>query len=90
MYFYALEKPSQGVIGQVTEGASGIYTMHVVDGTFAQLKSNTLNPGFSCSLTNVTPDGGSSVTVSCVFLPSLGGGMGSAIVTGGNRQRHRS
>ena len=82
MYFYALEKPAQGVIGQVTEGAPGIYTMHVVDGTFAQLKSNTLNPSFSCSLTNVTPDGGSSVTVSCVFFTPLGGGLGSATVTG--------
>jgi hypothetical protein len=82
MYFYALDQSAAGVIGQVTEGAPGIYTMHVVQGTFAQLMSNTLNPSFSCSLSNITPDGGSSVTVSCVFLPPLGGGMGSATVTG--------
>lgn len=83
MYFYALTQPSQAVIGQASEGAPGIYTMHVVQGTFAELMSGTLHPQFSCSLTNTTPGGGSSVQVSCIFLDTaLGGGMGSATVTG--------
>lgn len=82
MYFYALSTPAKHVVGQATEGAPGIYTMHVVEGTAAQLFSNTLNPSFSCSLTNVTPGGGDSVTVSCVFFQALGGGMGSATATG--------
>lgn len=83
MYFYALETKATGVIGQVGEGPDGIYTMHVVQGTAAQLFSNTLHPGYTCSLNNTTPDGGDSVQVSCIFLdPALGGGMGSATVTG--------
>lgn len=83
MYFYALSTPAMHVIGQVTEGPSGIYTMHVVEGTAAQLFSNTLHPAFTCSLNNTTPDGGDSVQVSCIFLdPALGGGMGSALATG--------
>lgn len=83
MYFYALSTPARHVIGQVTEGPSGIYTMHVVEGTAAELFSNTLHPAFTCSLNNTTPDGGDSVQVSCIFLdPALGGGMGSATVTG--------
>ena len=83
MYFYALNQSAEGVIGQVAEGPSGIYTMHVVQGTFAQLMSNTLHPAFTCSLNNTTPDGGDSVKVSCIFLdPAFGSGMGSATVTG--------
>ena len=81
MYFYGLQVHAAHVVGQATEGAPGIYTMHVVEGTAAQLFSNTLNPSFTCSLTNVTPDGGDSVTVSCIFI-KLGGGTGSATVTG--------
>jgi hypothetical protein len=81
MYFYGLQVNAQGVIGQATEGPDGIYTMHVVQGTAAQLFSGTLNPAFSCSLTNVTPDGGDAVTVNCIFF-SLGGGAGTAAVTG--------
>lgn len=82
MYFYALSTPATSVLGQATEGAPGIYTMHVVQGTFAEFKSNTLNPSYTCSLTNVTPGGGSSVTVSCIFFSALGGGMGTATVNG--------
>jgi hypothetical protein len=83
MYFYALSKPAKHVIGQATEGASGIYTMHVVEGTAAELFSNTLHPSFTCTLTNTTPNGGDSVQVSCIFIdPALGGGVGSATVTG--------
>lgn len=83
MYFYALSTPATHVVGQATEGAAGVYTMHVVEGTAAQLFSNTLHPAYTCSLTNTTPGGGDSVQVSCIFLdPALGGGMGSATVTG--------
>jgi hypothetical protein len=83
MYFYALDSSATAVIGQASEGSPGIYTMHVVQGTFAQLMSNSLHPAYTCSLTNITPDGGNSVQVNCIFLdPALGGGMGSATVTG--------
>jgi hypothetical protein len=82
MYFYALQVNALHVVGQATEGADGIYTMHVVQGTAAQLFSNTLNPSFTCSLTNVTPDGGDTVVVSCIFFAPLGGGTGSATATG--------
>lgn len=82
MYFYALSTPAMHVVGQATEGAPGIYTMHVVEGTPAQLFSNTLNPTFTCTLTNVTPGGGDSVKVSCIFFPALGGGTGLATATG--------
>lgn len=83
MYFYALSTPATHVVGQAAEGAAGIYTMHVVEGTAAQLFSNTLHPAYTCSLTNITPGGGDSVQVSCIFLDSaLGGGTGSATVTG--------
>jgi hypothetical protein len=82
MYFYGLQVNAQPVLGQATEGAQGIYTMHIVEGTFAQLSSGTLNPSFTCSLTNVTPGGGSSVNVTCSFAPALGGGIGSATTTG--------
>ena len=82
MYFYALATPSMHVVGQVTENPAGIYTMHVVEGTAAELFSNTLHPSFTCSLNPPTPDGGDSVQVNCIFLdPALGGGMGSALVT---------
>ena len=83
MYFYALATPAMHVVGQVTENPAGIYTMHVVEGTAAELFSNTLHPSFTCSLNNTTPDGGDSVQVSCIFLdPALGGGLGTALVTG--------
>jgi len=83
MYFYALSTPATHVVGQATESSPGIYTMHVVQGTPAQLFSNTLHPAYTCSLTNTTPGGGDSVQVSCIFLdPALGGGTGSALVSG--------
>jgi hypothetical protein len=82
MYFYALSKPALHVVGQASEGADGIYTMHVVQGTAAQLFSGTLNPSFTCSLTNVTPGGGNSVVVSCIFFPPMGGGGGLVTTTG--------
>jgi len=83
MYFYLLDKHAASVIGFVTEDPEGIYTMHVVDGTFAQLKTGSLHPTFSCTLTNVTPDPkgpGNQVHVDCEFAPSLGGGTGSSLV----------
>ena len=86
MYFYALDTHATPVIGQVTEGPDGIYTMHVVQGTPAQLFSGTLNPAYTCTLTNTVAGGskgpGNSVQVGCIFLdPSLGGGIGTATVT---------
>jgi hypothetical protein len=84
MYFYGLDNHTTSVIGQVSEGPDGIYTMHVVQGTAAQLFSNTLNPAYTCTLTNTQPDPkgpGNSVNVSCIFLSSaLGGGSGTALV----------
>ena len=82
MYFYGLQVNANPVLGQATEVADGVYSMHVVEGTPAQLFSNTLNPSFSCTLTNVTPDGGDSVKVSCIFFSPLGGGTGTATTTG--------
>jgi hypothetical protein len=85
MYFYALDRHPESIIGQVHETDDGIYVMDVIDGTFAQLRTGTLHPTFSCELTNVTPDPigtGNGVQVSCVFLdPALGGGSGGALVT---------
>jgi hypothetical protein len=69
MYFYALDKHASSIVGFVTEGPDGIYTMHVVEGTFAELKSGTLSPNFSCILTNATPatngPHGTTVHVEC-------------------------
>jgi hypothetical protein len=80
MYFYGLSTAAQGVIGQVTEGPDGIYTMHVLEGTFAELKSGSLTPNFLCTLQNTNPDAG-PVQVSCSFPdPSMGGGVGAALV----------
>jgi hypothetical protein len=85
MYFYALDTHVTPVIGVVAEGPDGIYTMSVVQGTFAQLQHNTLNPAYACQLKNTTPDPkgpGNSVSVNCTFLSSaLGGGTGKALVT---------
>jgi hypothetical protein len=81
MYFYALATPTMGVVGHVTEGPAGIYTMHVEQGTAAQFFSGTLNPAFNCTLNNTTANPpGNPVNVSCMFTPSLGGGMGTATV----------
>jgi hypothetical protein len=85
MYFYALDTHVTPVIGFVTEGSDGIYTMNIFEGTFAQLLHNTLHPAYTCQLTNTTPDPkgtGNGVEVTCQFLnPTLGGGTGSADVT---------
>lgn len=85
MYFYFLDTNATHVIGQITEGPDGIYTMHVMEGTAAQLFSGTLHPQYSCTLTNTTPNPqgpGNSIQVNCIFLdPALGGGMGSSLVT---------
>jgi hypothetical protein len=79
MYFYALAKPAMHVFGQATESAPGIFTMHVIEGTLGSTAPST----FTCALTNTTPGGGDSVQASCIFLdPALGGGVGSATVTG--------
>jgi hypothetical protein len=85
MYFYALDTHVTHVVGEVSEGPSGIYTMTVVQGTAAQLFSGTLHPAYACTLTNDTPDPkgpGNGVTVNCTFIdPSLGGGSGKSDVT---------
>src|SRR5215208_4138075 len=83
MYFYDLEKRSEAVIGFVQETDEGIYLMTVFQGTFAQLKTGTLNPKFICTLENVdeaTHGPANEVAVACQF-PALGGGTGSAVVT---------
>ena len=87
MYFYALQTRASGVVGFVTENPpnSGIYTMHVVEGTAAQFFSHTLHPTFTCTLANTTanpPKGpGNTVQVNCIFI-ELGGGTGSDTDTG--------
>jgi hypothetical protein len=84
MYFYALDSHASGVIGEVGEGPDGIYTMHVKQGTAAQLFSGTLDPAYTCTLKNTTPDPkgpGNGVDVTCSFTSSLGGGSGTATVT---------
>jgi hypothetical protein len=86
MYFYALDQHANGVIGEMSEvpEGSGLYHMHVVQGTAAQLFSGTLNPSFTCDLSNDTPDPkgpSNGVTVSCTFTKPLGGGTGHADVT---------
>lgn len=86
MYFYAIDTHVTPVIGQVTEGPDGIYTMNVVQGTFAQLKGGTLNPAYACTLVNTTPDPkgpGNGVNVSCTFFAD-GGGTGFADGTHGS------
>ncbi len=83
MYFYALDTHVTPVIGFVTEGPDGIYTMNILQGTPAQLFSGTLNPAYACTLTNDTPDPkgpGNGVTVNCSFTSALGGGTGHADV----------
>jgi hypothetical protein len=83
MYFYGLDKHASGVIGEMSEGPDGIYTMHVVQGTAAQLFSGSLDPAFACDLTNTTPDPkgpGNGVNVSCTFF-DIGGGNGNSSVT---------
>jgi hypothetical protein len=83
MYFYGLDTHATHVVGDVSEGPDGIYTMNVVQGTAAQLFSGTLDPDYVCSLHNTTPDPkgpGNGVSVSCHF-PGLGGGTGLANVT---------
>jgi hypothetical protein len=83
MYFYALQTRATHVIGHVTEN-NGIYTMHVVEGTAAELFSGTLHPTYTCTLANTkaSPKGpGNTVQVECIFI-ALGGGMGSATDTG--------
>jgi len=80
MYFYGLQTKASHVIGFATENPSGIYTMHIVEGTAAQLFSGTLNPTFTCTLANTSPTPtngpGNTVQVNCIFI-SLGGGTGS-------------
>lgn len=84
MYFYALQTKASHVIGDVSENPSGIYTMHLVEGTAAQLFSGTLNPSFSCTLANTVPNlkgPANTVKVGCMFI-RLGGGAGNATDTG--------
>ncbi len=90
MYFYFLDTHVSPIVGFVTEGPNGIYTMHVAQGTFAQLQQGGFafppaGSEFACTLTNTTPDPmgpGNGVNVSCAF-PSgspLGTGTGFAVV----------
>jgi hypothetical protein len=84
MYFYALQTKASSVVGDVSEGPDGIYTMHVVQGTAAQFFSGTLNPSFTCTLNNTTPNPtgpANTVKVGCIFI-GLGGGTGKATDTG--------
>jgi hypothetical protein len=82
MYFYALQTKATHVVGHVTENPpnSGFYTMHVVEGTAAQLFSGTLNPTYTCTLANTTANPtngpGNTVQVDCIFI-AFGGGTGS-------------
>src|SRR5215467_972995 len=46
MYFYLIDHNATGVIGQITELADGFYSEQMVQGSFAQLKSGTLNPAY--------------------------------------------
>jgi hypothetical protein len=54
MYFYGLQTKATHVVGFATENPAGIYTMHVVEGTAAELFSGTLNPSYTCTLSNTT------------------------------------
>ena len=80
MYFYTLQTKATHVVGFATENPAGIYTMHVVEGTAAQFFSGTLNPSFTCTLsnttTNLTNGPNNTVQVNCIFI-RLGGGSGS-------------
>ena len=58
--------------------------MRVVEGTAAQLFSGTLNPSFTCTLNNTTPNPtgpANTVKVGCIFI-RLAGGPGNATDTG--------
>lgn len=84
MYFYALQTKATHVVGFATESPTGIFTMHVVEGTAAELFSGTLHPSYTCTLANTTPNAkgpGNTVQVGCMFI-GLGGGMGSDTDTG--------
>jgi hypothetical protein len=85
MYFYALDKHVTPVLGTVSEGPNGIYTMTLLQGTLAQLFSGSLNPAYMCTLSNTVPDAqgkiSSNVVASCSFTTALGNGTGSATVT---------
>ena len=70
MYFYLIDHNATGIIGQISEPVDGFYVQNVVQGTFAQLKSGTLNPAYLCTLSNTTADAG-PVHVHCSF-PALG------------------
>ena len=84
MYFYGLDHNATHVIDNpdepLSEGPDGVYTINVEQGTAAELFSGTLDPSYSCSLTNLIPDGGHLVAVNCTFSSELGGGTGTAIV----------
>ena len=82
MYFYGLDHNATHVVGEMSEGPSGIYHMSVVQGTAAQLFSGNLNPSFACILSNTTPDPkgpGNGVNASCTFF-DLGGGTGTSSI----------
>jgi hypothetical protein len=85
MYFYAIDRHEEPVIGFASENPpdSGLYTMTVFQGTFAQLRTGTLHPAFTCLLNNPAPAHAgptNTVDVDCTFS-ALGGGTGIAAVT---------
>lgn len=87
MYFYALQTRATSIVGFVTESPTdpGIYTMNVFEGTFADFLHGKLNPSYTCTLTNTTPNAngpGNTVQVSCAFADSLGDGTGASADTG--------
>jgi hypothetical protein len=58
MYFYSLDHNAKPIVGFVLENPDESYTMHVFEGTFAELKANNFtlpHPDFSCTLTNLLP-----------------------------------
>lgn len=79
MYFYGLQTRASHVVGFATKN-SGIYTMHVFEGTAAQFFDNTLDSSFTCTLSNTTENltngPNNTVQVNCKFI-RLGGGTGS-------------
>jgi len=88
MYFYALHTSAEPIIGFVVETNPGTYTMHIAQGTFAQLQASGFTfppPGseFSCTLNNPSAPPTDTVNAGCTFSADFGGGgAGAATVTG--------
>ena len=83
MYFYGLNTSAKPIVGFVVETSVGTYTMHVAQGTFAQLKDSGFTfppPGseFSCTLNNPSAPPTDTVNVACTFSADFGGGGAGA------------